>query len=76
MPLFVCNKLNVVPLKTDKHVIQLDRTQVKVIGELKDVITRISMHPTFVQVNEIIVVEILEAYGLLLSRNWSEKLNN
>ena len=32
MPLVVCNKLGVVPLKSDKHVIQLDKTQVKVIG--------------------------------------------
>ena len=35
----------------------------------------ISMHPTFVQVIDIIVVDILEAYGLLLSRDWFEKLN-
>jgi hypothetical protein len=75
MPLSVCKKLNVVPLKTDKHVIQLDRTQVKVIGELKDVMIRISMHPMFVQVIDIIVVDIPEAYGLLLSRDWSENLN-
>jgi uncharacterized Zn-finger protein len=26
MPLSICRKLNVVPLKIDKHVIQLDRT--------------------------------------------------
>jgi hypothetical protein len=26
MPLSICKKLNVVPLKSDKHVIQLDRT--------------------------------------------------
>jgi hypothetical protein len=32
MPLSVCKKLNVVPLRSDKHVIQLDRTHVKVIG--------------------------------------------
>jgi hypothetical protein len=75
MPLSVCKKLNVVPLKSDKHVIRLDRTQVKVIGELKDMMIRISMHPTFVQVIDIIVVDILEAYGLLLSRYWSKKIN-
>jgi hypothetical protein len=63
------------PLKSDKHDIQLDRTQVKVIGELKDVMIRISMHPTFVQVIDIIVVDILEPYGLLLSRDWYEKIN-
>jgi hypothetical protein len=64
-----------VPLKSDKHVIQLDRTQVKVMGELKDVMIRIATHPKFVQVIDIIVVDIPEAYGLLLSRDWSEKLN-
>jgi hypothetical protein len=75
MPLSICKKLNVVPLKSDKHVIQLDRTQVKVMGELKDVMIRIATHPKFVQVIDIIVVDIPEAYGLLLSRDWSEKLN-
>jgi len=67
MPLSICKKLNVVSLKSDKYVIQLDRTQVKVIGELKDVMIRISTHPMFVQVIDIIVVDTLEAYGLLLS---------
>jgi hypothetical protein len=75
MPLSICKKLNAVPLKRDKHVIQLDRTQVKVMGELKDVMIRIATHPKFVQVIDIIVVDIPEAYGLLLSRDWSEKLN-
>jgi hypothetical protein len=67
MPLVVCNKLGAAPLKRDKHVIQLDRTQVKVMGELKDVMIRIATHPSFVQVIDIIVVDIPEAYGLLLS---------
>jgi hypothetical protein len=75
MPLAICNKLGIVPLKSDKHVIQLDRTQVKVMGELKDVMIRIATHPNFVQVIDIIVVDIPEAYGLLLSRDWSENLN-
>jgi hypothetical protein len=67
MPLSICKKLKFVPLKSDKHVIQLDRTQVKVMGELKDVMIRIATHPKFVQVIDIIVVDIPEAYGLLLS---------
>jgi hypothetical protein len=67
MPLSICKKLNIVPLKSDKHVIQLDITQVKVMGEIKYVIIRIATHPKFVQVIDIIIVDILEAYGLLLS---------
>jgi hypothetical protein len=75
MPLSICKKLNTTPLKSDKHVIQLDRTQVKVIRELKDVMIIMDTHPKFVQVIDIIVVDIPEAYGLLLSRDCSEKLN-
>jgi hypothetical protein len=76
IPFSICKKLNVIPLKTDKHVIQLDRTQVKVMGELKDVMIRIVTHPKFVQVIDIIVVDIPEAYGLLLSRYWSKNIND
>ena len=63
--------MGVVPLKSDKHVIQLDRTEVKFMGELKDVMIRIATHPKFVQVIDIIIVDIPEAYGLLLSQYWS-----
>jgi hypothetical protein len=48
-------------------VIQLDRMQVKVMGELKYVMIRIVMHPKFVQVIDISIVDIPEDYGLLLS---------
>jgi hypothetical protein len=47
MPLSICKKLNVIPLKRDNHVIQLDITQVKVMGELKDLMIRIATHPKF-----------------------------
>ena len=75
MPLSMCKKLNTVPLKNDKHVIQLDRTQVKFMGELKDVMIRIETHPKSMQVIDIIVVDIPEAYGLLLNQDWYKNLN-
>jgi len=67
IPLSISKKLNATTLKSDKHIIQLDKTQVKVIGELKYVMIRIATHPKFVQLIEIIVVDIPEAYGMLLS---------
>jgi hypothetical protein len=67
MPLSICNKLNAIPLKSDKHVIQLDRNQVKVMGELKYVMMRMATHPKFVQVIDIIIVDIPKDYGLLVS---------
>jgi hypothetical protein len=75
IPLYICKKLNSFPLKSDKHVIQLDITQVKFMGELKYVMFRMATHPKFVQVTDIIVVYIQEYYGLLLSQDWFEKLN-
>jgi hypothetical protein len=74
MPLSICKKLNATPLKSDNHAIQLDRNQVKVIGELKVFMIRIDTHPKLLEVIYIILVDILEAYGMLLSRDWSEKL--
>jgi hypothetical protein len=58
MPFSIYKKLNAVPLKSDKHVIQLDIAQVKVTGELKYVMIRIMTHLIFVQVIDIIVVDI------------------
>jgi hypothetical protein len=75
MPLSICKKLNATPTKSDTHIIQLDRTKVKVIGELKDVMIQIASNPKFHQVIDIIIVDIPEAYGMLLRRDWSEKLH-
>ena len=47
----------------------------KVMGDLKDVIIRLSSNSNVHQVIDVIVVEIPEAYGVILSRDWSENLN-
>jgi hypothetical protein len=65
-------ELNATPTKSDTHIIQLYRTEVKVIGELKDVMIWITSNPKFHQVIDIIIVDILESYGMLLSRDWSK----
>jgi hypothetical protein len=46
-----------------------------VLGELKDVLIRLSSNAKVHQTIDIIVVDILKSYGMLLSRDWSEKLN-
>ena len=75
MPLSVCQKINVEVRPSDLKIIQLDRTNVKVIGELKNVLIRLSSNSKVHQVIDIIVVDILEVYGLFLSRDWSENLH-
>jgi hypothetical protein len=74
MPYAVCQKINVVPQLTKTRIIQLDRTYVKVKGELKYVLIRLASDPRVHQVIDIVVVDIPESYGLLLSRDWSAKL--
>jgi hypothetical protein len=74
MPLKVCEKLNVKPEQSDIQIIQLDRTRVKVIDELKNVLIRMSSNPKIHQTIDIIVVDILDTYGMLLSRDWSATL--
>jgi predicted aspartyl protease len=45
MPLSVCQKINAEVKPSDLKIIQLDRTNVKVIGELKNVLVRLSSNP-------------------------------
>ena len=69
MPLSICNKINGKPIPYPSQIIQLDRSDVKVIGEKKDVLIRMSTYPSVCQFIDIMVVDIPEAYGLILSRD-------
>jgi hypothetical protein len=75
MPWSVCQKIDFEVQPSSLKIIQLDRTSVKVIGELKNVFIRLSSNPKVHQIIDIIVIDIPELYGLFLSRDWSEKLH-
>jgi hypothetical protein len=75
IPLSVYQKINVEVQPSSLKIIQLDRTNVKVIGELKNVLVRLSSNPKVHQIIDIIVVDIPEVYGLFLSRDWYERLH-
>ena len=75
LPKSICTKLNSQPQKSVVRIVQLDRSQVEVIGELNQVTIRLSSNPKVCQVIDILVVDIPEFYGLILSRDWSEKLH-
>jgi ribonuclease HI len=75
MPWSVCQKINAKVEPSSLKIIQLDRTDVKVMGELKDVLIRLSSNPKVHQFIDIIVVDIPEVYGMFLSRDWSEQLH-
>jgi hypothetical protein len=75
MPWFVCQKINAEVEPSTLKIIELDWTNVKVIGELKNVLIRLSSNPKVHQVIDIIVVDIPEVYGLFLSRDCLEQLH-
>jgi hypothetical protein len=67
MPLKVCEYINVRPEQYDIQIIQLDTTRVKVIEELKNVLIKMFVDPKVNQTIDIIVVDIPDNYGMLLS---------
>jgi hypothetical protein len=75
MPYSVCKKLNEEPHMRGTKIIQLDISHVKVFGELKDVLIWLSSNSKVHQTIDIIVVDIPETYGVILSRDWLAKLN-
>ena len=75
MPYSICNKLNAEPQMSKTKIIQLDRSHVKSFRELKDVLIRLSSDSKVHQTIDIIVFDIPKAYGVILSRDWSSKLN-
>ena len=49
-------------------------TAVKVIGEMEDVLIRLSVDERVCQYIDIVVADIPDAYGLVLSQDWSSRL--
>ena len=70
LPKSICAKLNVQPQKSIVHIVHLDQSQFEVIGELNQVTIRLSSNPKVCQVIDILVADIPEFYGLILSRDW------
>ena len=53
----------------------MDRMNVKVIGEMEDVLIHLSSNDKVCQFIDIVVADMPEAYGLVLSRDWLTKLS-
>ena len=63
------------PQKIVVHIVQLDRKKVKFIGEMNSVVIRLSSNPEVCRIIDVLVADIPDFYGLILSRDWSEKLH-
>ena len=60
MPLSVYKRINGKPTPFVGNIIQLDRTIVKVVGEMNDVLIRLATNERVCQFIDIMVVDILE----------------
>ena len=69
MSLAVCKNINGQPKPTDWQVTQLDRTNVKVVEEMEDVLIRLSANEKICQYIDIVVADIPDGYGLILNRD-------
>ena len=74
MPLSVCKKLNATWKNCPIQIVQLDRSKVKVVGRLRNVLLRLSADPQIHQTINIVNVDIPKTYGMWLSQDWSEKV--
>ena len=75
MPLDMCRRFGLIPLQTKKKVTQLDKIEVLVMGELNNIHMQLASDPRVQSCIDISVVDIPEGYGMLLSRDWTRKLN-
>ena len=67
MPLSICKKLNATWENCHIQTVQLDRSKVKVVRRLRNVPLRLSANPWIHQTIDIVIVDILETYGMWLS---------
>ena len=58
MPLLVCKRINGQPKPFNGKIIQLDRTTMKVVGEMEDVLIRLSADERVCQFTDIMVADI------------------
>ena len=74
MPLAVFKKLNGQLKPTVWDVTQLDKTSVKVLGEMENVLIRLSASKRTCHYIDIIVADIPDGYGMILNRDWTARL--
>lgn len=74
MYLLVWKKLNAHIKPSKVNIVQLGRTNVKVVWELNDVLIRLSSNHRVHQIIDIVIVDIPGTYGLFSSQYWIQHL--
>ena len=63
MPLSVCRRMNAKYTPCETKITQLDHSNVKLLGKIKDVLIKMAINPSIYQIIDIGVVDIPDAYG-------------
>lgn len=66
----------VTPQKPVVKIVELDKTKVKFLGGMNVVLIKVASNPKFCQIIDILFVDVLEFYGLILRRDWSKELHS
>jgi len=74
MPLKVMNKLGLKINKPYRRICGIDSKKIKTIGLIQDLQVRFVQHPNMSLLMDVVVVDVLDAWGMLLSREWGAKL--
>ena len=74
MPLSVCKNLNATWETCPIQIVELDRSKVKVVGRLKNVLLTLSADPRIHQNIDIVIADIRDTYSMWVRQDWSEKL--
>ena len=75
MSLSVYRSLNAKYTPCETQILQLDWSNVRVLGEIKYILIRLASNPSIYQIIDIIVADIPNACGLFMSRDWSQNMN-
>ena len=69
MHVSICRKLNATWEYFPTQIVQLDRSRVKVLGELKKFLLTLFVDPRIHHTVDLVVADVLETYGMWLSRD-------
>lgn len=75
MQCVVCMNFNIQFKRSTTQIVHLGKSNIRLLGNLKVVLIKLSSNPKIHQINNIFVVDIPESYGLLLSRDCQSQLN-
>jgi len=74
MPKVVMDQLGLEVTKPYKDLFSFDSRKVKFLGMIKDIVVSLAQIPAKNMVMDVVVIDILMKFDMLLSRSWAAKL--